>query len=94
MRAQLGVFYSLYRHFQLQFQAPGEAPGFSPIRNASGTTTLYGVEAEAQAVFGALSFDLGGSFNHSVSRLSFVSAVDPVQRNTNRPGRPSSASVA
>jgi len=76
MRAQLGVFYSLYRHFQLQFQAPGEAPGFSPIRNASGTTTLYGVEAEAQAVFGALSFDLGGSYNHS--SLGAVSAIDPV----------------
>ena len=87
MRVQLGGFYTLYRDFQLQFQAPGEAPGFSPIRNASGTTVIYGFEGEAQAVFGQLSFDVGLSYDHS--QLGTVAAVDPVSGlPTNLGGRP------
>ncbi|HEY1426043.1 MAG TPA: TonB-dependent receptor, partial [Caulobacteraceae bacterium] len=72
MRAQLGLYYSLYRHFQLQFTSPTLT---NLIQNVGGTTTLYGVEAETQAVFGPLSFEAGGSFNHS--RLGTALIVDP-----------------
>ena len=45
MRAQLGVLLRrLYKNFQLSFGTP-DAPTMSFIRNAGGTTVLYGVEA-------------------------------------------------
>jgi iron complex outermembrane receptor protein len=46
------------------------------IRNAGGTTELYGIEAETQAVFGPLSFDAGGSYEHSSLGATLV--ADPV----------------
>jgi iron complex outermembrane receptor protein len=72
MRAQLGAYYSLYRHFQLQFTTPSET---NLIQNVNGTTTSYGVEAETQAVFGPLSFEAGGSYQHS--RLGSALITDP-----------------
>jgi iron complex outermembrane receptor protein len=75
MRAQLGFYYDDYKNFQLSFGTPG-APTMSFIRNAGGTTVLYGVELEAQAVFGPLSFDLGGSYEHSALGATLV--ADPV----------------
>ncbi len=75
MRAQLGFYYDDYKNFQLSFGTPG-APTMSFIRNAGGTTVLYGVELEAQAVFGPLSFDLGGSYEHSALGSTLV--ADPV----------------
>jgi iron complex outermembrane receptor protein len=65
VRAQLDGYYSQYKNFQLQFASPGAPGADAPIRNSGGTTTLYGVEAELQAVFGPLSFDAGGSYEHS-----------------------------
>ena len=72
MRAQIGGYYTLYRHFQLQFIAPNQ---MSLIQNVGGTTTAYGVEAETQAVFGALSFSAGVSYEHS--SLGAVTIIDP-----------------
>jgi iron complex outermembrane recepter protein len=75
MRAQLGFYYDDYKNFQLSFGTP-DAPTMSFIRNAGGTTVLYGVELETQAVFGPLSFDLGGSYEHSALGSTLV--ADPV----------------
>ncbi|HEY2708103.1 MAG TPA: TonB-dependent receptor [Caulobacteraceae bacterium] len=72
LRAQLGVYYSLYQHFQLQFTTPSET---NLIQNAAGTTRIYGVELGAQAVFGALSFDASASYEHS--SLGSALIVDP-----------------
>jgi len=74
VRGQFGGYYSLYQKFQLSFGSP-DAPGMSFIRNLSGTTTLYGLEAEAQAVFGGLSFDAGASYEHS--SLGSALVADP-----------------
>ncbi|HUZ12593.1 MAG TPA: TonB-dependent receptor [Caulobacteraceae bacterium] len=70
--AQLDAYYSMYRHFQLQFTQSSQT---NLIQNVSGMTTIYGVEAEAQARFGALSFDAGGSYEHS--RLGSDLIIDP-----------------
>jgi iron complex outermembrane recepter protein len=75
MRAQLGFYYDDYKNFQLSFGTPAE-PTMSFIRNAGGTTVLYGVELEAPAVFGPLSFNLGGSYEHSA--LGSTAVADPV----------------
>ena len=78
LRAQLGLYYTLYRHFQLQFTTPQQT---NQIQNVDGTTVAYGFEGEAQAVFGALALNAGLSYEHS--RLGSVTIVDP-----NAPGGP------
>jgi len=75
LRGQFGGYYYLYKKFQLSFGTP-DAPTMSFIRNLSGTTTLYGLEGEAQAVFGALSFEVTGSWQHS--SLGSAVVTDPV----------------
>ena len=75
LRTQFGGYYSLYRDFQLSFGTPA-APTMSFIRNLNGTTTLYGLEAEAQAVFGPWAFNASGSYEHS--SLGSAAVVDPV----------------
>jgi iron complex outermembrane receptor protein len=75
LRAQFGGYYSLYKNFQLSFATPN-APTMSFIRNLSGTTTLYGLEAEAQAVFGPWSFNASASYEHS--SLGAAQVTDPV----------------
>ncbi len=72
VRAQLGLYYTLYRHFQLQFTTPTLT---NQIQNVGGTTAAYGVEAEAQAVFGPLTLNGGISYEHS--RLGSVTITDP-----------------
>ena len=74
LRAQFGGYYSLYKDYQLSFALPAD-PATSFIRNLGGTTTLYGLEAEAQAVFGQLSFDASASYEHS--SLGDATVVDP-----------------
>jgi iron complex outermembrane receptor protein len=74
LRMQFDGYYDLYQDFQLSFATPNE-PGESFIRDVGGTTTLYGLEAEAQAVFGPLSFDAGASYEHSA--LGSASTLDP-----------------
>jgi iron complex outermembrane receptor protein len=76
LRAQLGGYYSIYRHFQLQFT---QATQVNLIQNLNGDTTIYGVEAEAQAVFGPWSFDAGGSYEHS--SLGATQITDPTTGN-------------
>jgi iron complex outermembrane receptor protein len=75
LRAQFGGYYSLYRDFQLSFGTPS-APTMSFIRNLGGTTTLYGLEAEGQAVFGPWSFNASASYEHSSLGSGLV--ADPV----------------
>jgi|HubBroStandDraft_1064217.scaffolds.fasta_scaffold02988_7 iron complex outermembrane receptor protein len=75
LRAQFGGYYSLYKNFQLSFAVPS-APTNSFIQNLGGTTTLYGLEAEAQAVFGPLSGDATLSFEHT--KLGSAAVLDPV----------------
>jgi iron complex outermembrane receptor protein len=74
LRAQFNGYYTLYRDYQLSFGLPN-APTMSFIRNLGGTTTLYGFEAETQAVFGPLSFDASGSYEHS--SLGPAAVADP-----------------
>lgn len=80
MRAQIGGYYSLYRDFQLQFLNANQT---SLIQNVHGTTTIYGIEAETQAVFGPLSFEAGGSWNNSRlgSALLFDASPTPGEIN-------------
>jgi len=75
LRTQFGGYYSLYKDFQLSFGTPS-APTMSFIRNLSGTTTLYGLEAEAQAVFGRWTFNASASYEHSSLGSGLV--ADPV----------------
>lgn len=60
VHTQLGGFYNNYNNFQLPVYVP--ALGAGDDFNAAGTTTDRGIEAQAQAVFGGLSFNLGGSY--------------------------------
>jgi iron complex outermembrane receptor protein len=75
LRAQIDGYFDQYQKFQLSFAVPNSAGAQSFIRNVSGTTTLYGIEAEAQAVFGPLSFDAGASYEHSA--LGSAAVLDP-----------------
>jgi iron complex outermembrane receptor protein len=87
VRAQLDGYFSQYQNFQLQFASPGEPGANAPVRNAGGTTNLYGVEAELQAVFGPFSLDAGGSYEHS--ELGAFVVQDPVSGATlHLAGRP------
>ena len=86
LRAQFNGYYSLYKDYQLSFALPAD-PATSFIRNLGGTTTLYGLEAETQAVFGPLSFDASASYEHS--SLGEASVVDPAPQ----PGRPTSIAL-
>ncbi len=74
LRTQLGGFYSRYRNFQVTIQDPA-VPSISELYNVPTPTTIYGVEATAQAVFGDLAFDVGASYLHS--SLGVFSATDP-----------------
>jgi len=64
LRTQLDGFYSDYTNFQINIQNP-TFPLFAELYNVPSATKIYGVEASAQAVFGALSFDAGASYLHS-----------------------------
>ncbi|HEY1753278.1 MAG TPA: TonB-dependent receptor [Caulobacteraceae bacterium] len=72
VRAQLGGYYSIYRHFQLQFTQGNQT---NLIQNLQGDTIVYGLEAEAQARLGALSLEAGASYEHS--RLGAALITDP-----------------
>ncbi|HXQ12832.1 MAG TPA: TonB-dependent receptor [Caulobacteraceae bacterium] len=77
LRAQVGGYYDQYQKFQLSFAVPSTAGNQAFIRNVSGTTTLYGIEAEMQAVFGPLSFDAGVSYEHSALGSALVDDPGP-----------------
>ena len=64
VRTQLGAYYNRYKDFQVSIAQP-DLPTNPLVLNVPSTTTIYGLEAQAEAVFGALSFDLGTSYLHS-----------------------------
>jgi iron complex outermembrane receptor protein len=74
LRTQIDAFYSDYKDFQVSIGDPTVA-GLTELFNAPSVTTIYGVEASGQAVFGALSFDFGASYLHS--SLGKFFAEDP-----------------
>ena len=77
LQTQFGAYYQQLKDFQGVFAAPNDVLG-AIIQNADGTSTIYGVEASAQAVFGELSLDFAGSWN--VTELgSFGDVVIPAQ---------------
>jgi iron complex outermembrane receptor protein len=61
MKLQTGAFYTTYKDFQVSL--PDPATQSAPILNAP-NATVYGVEFQAQADFGALSFDAAWSYIH------------------------------
>jgi iron complex outermembrane receptor protein len=71
VRGQLDAFYTDYTNHQLTFASAGfgvaSQPGQSIIRNIPGTSVHYGVEAQAQAVFGPWSYDI--SVDYLYTRL-------------------------
>jgi iron complex outermembrane receptor protein len=74
LKTQLGAYYNDYDNFQVSIGAPND-PTQSLELNVTSPTKIYGFEGTAQAVFGALSFDLGVSLLHS--QLGNFYAVDP-----------------
>jgi iron complex outermembrane receptor protein len=74
VKTQLGAYYNRYKDFQVSIGNPIN-PASSLVLNAPSESTIYGVEAQAQAVFGALSGDFSGSYLHS--DLGSFYAVDP-----------------
>lgn len=65
MRTQLGFFYDDYRNFQVTVGSPNYLILPTLELNDPRSSKIYGVEAETQARFGALSFDAGLSLMHS-----------------------------
>ncbi|THD61272.1 TonB-dependent receptor [Phenylobacterium sp.] len=74
VKTQLGAYYNDYKNFQVTFATP-DNPTTSLELNDPSKTTIYGLEAQAQAIFGSLSFDGGLSLLHS--RLGTFFATDP-----------------
>jgi iron complex outermembrane receptor protein len=74
VKTQLGAYYNRYKDFQVSISEPN-SPTNSLVLNVPDNTTIYGLEAQGQAVFGALSFDLGASYLHS--KLGTFYAADP-----------------
>src|SRR5207344_2920299 len=59
---QIGVFYDAIDNYQAFFV---NSAGLGTFQNLDGISNLYGLEAQAQAVFGDLSADAGLSLMHS-----------------------------
>jgi iron complex outermembrane receptor protein len=77
VQTQFGAYYQQLEDFQGVFASPNDVLG-STIRNAEGTSTIYGVEFSAQAQFGQFAFDFAGSWN--VTELgTFGDVVIPLQ---------------
>ena len=74
LRTQVDAFYDDYRNFQVTVGYP-QLPIFGFELNNPNTTHLYGFEAQVQAAFGELSFDVGTTIMHS--SLGRFFATDP-----------------
>jgi iron complex outermembrane recepter protein len=74
LKTQLGGYYNDYKNFQVSIGDPNNATQSLEL-NITTPSKIYGFEGQAQAVFGALSFDLGVSVLHS--ELGTFFAVDP-----------------
>jgi iron complex outermembrane receptor protein len=73
VRTQVGGYYTLYNNFQVNYQDP--TLNLSLLKNVTGQTVLYGLEAQIQAVFGPWTFDANASVSHS--RLGHFVTFDP-----------------
>ena len=62
LQTQFGGYYQTLDDFQGVFATPADVLG-SIIRNADGTSKIYGLELSAQAQFGDLSLDFAGAWN-------------------------------
>jgi iron complex outermembrane receptor protein len=74
LRTQVDAFADVYRNFQVTVGYP-QLPIFGFELNDPNPTHLYGFEAQAQAAFGAFSFDFGTMVMHS--SLGRFFATDP-----------------
>ena len=74
VHTQIDGFYDSFRDFQVSIGYPA-LPVFAFELNDPNPTKIYGFEGEAQAVFGALSFDGGVGLMHS--SLGTFYATDP-----------------
>jgi iron complex outermembrane receptor protein len=72
LKTQLGAFYEDYKNFQLALFDP--VLGVGRDANATGSTILKGIEAQTQAAFGSLQFNLGTSYVST--RIGQFSAID------------------
>jgi iron complex outermembrane receptor protein len=72
LKTQLGAFYEDYKNFQLALFDP--VLGAGRDANATGSTILKGIEAQTQAAFGGLQFNLGTSYVST--RIGQFSAID------------------
>ena len=69
---QIGGYYNTYKRFQLDFIDP--VTQVDQIKNAIGDSTLGGIEAQAQAVFGPWSANVNASWEHT--ELGRIDATD------------------
>jgi iron complex outermembrane receptor protein len=74
LRTQVDGYYNDYRNFQVTIGYPA-FPVFGFELNVPNKTEIYGVEASAEARFGALAFDGGVGWTHS--SLGAFYATDP-----------------
>jgi len=74
LRTQIDAYYNDYKNFQVTIGYPA-FPTFGFELNDPSPTRIYGMEAQAEAVFGRFSFDAGLGLMHS--RLGAFYAVDP-----------------
>jgi iron complex outermembrane receptor protein len=74
IRTTVDGFYNAYKHFQAILGRP-DNPRLTTELNVSGTTKIYGGEAEADIKFGGLSFGAGANLLHS--EIGQFYAVDP-----------------
>ncbi len=74
LRTQVDAYYNDYRNFQVTIGYPA-FPTFGFEVNTPNPTKIYGLEFQAEAVFGDFSFDAGLGLTHS--QLGAFYATDP-----------------
>ena len=74
LRTQVDAYYNHYENFQVTIGYP-LFPTFGIELNTPNPTKIYGLEAQAEAVFGAFSFDAGLGLLHS--EIGTFYATDP-----------------
>jgi iron complex outermembrane receptor protein len=74
LQLQLGAYDNIFQHFQVNLPIPTD-PVLQTQQNVQGNTKLYGVEASAEAVFGAFQFNTGLGLEHS--QLGTFYSADP-----------------
>ncbi|THD81932.1 MAG: TonB-dependent receptor [Phenylobacterium sp.] len=74
LRTQIDAYYNHYQNFQVTVGYP-LIPTFGFELNSPNPTSIYGMEAQAEAVFGSFSFDAGLGLMHS--KIGEFFATDP-----------------